>query len=727
MNSVGILITAILLAISLPSYQAIAQAKDQEIRYEDLYKSLPSLQPQQAFSRFAAFQAQDPHFANTYVQLGDLSEKVFRSADPIRDYEMVTYWISNAVLYYGIFPAYAKSSEARSSREYYANIPIPAADKKVQTEEILAYITTRIQACKNFQDSLDKTFLALTNSKNSYNKCIEIFNDINNRYSSYNEALLKANPAFFALMDSLKANNNRCLKNFETYKGLTKTFPLKGYYQTYTLKPIETFRLDGIANSDFLLNKIALWDFDKWIENFNSVYSSDIVKLRTEVASIWKTMENTKQYIKTKADVSQDTLPKVDELFLFRLGKYDGNSLVRELFDYLSARQDYLVLQKSATNSAKDSASALLGKKLRYYYKLSQQLELANNKRTKFESSINTEKVDRFYDFFSQNFKGEVGLKQYAQQEGVQLKQDFNHGLDNLYAYLENEKASASKQGYSSGTKGNTIPLFVVADSLQEQINAGYITTSVSYEKGVPTYVCGKLKKTNGKVTAFVAKVSQGKNISWVKEVTNKELKEHEANHAMFVQSISGGCIALVAGTTGGTQYSSLVRFNDKGLEVLNKPMVHQAPASLQFDDITQEYTMIFGQKEQPTASKFEELTLCIADSAGLLKVNHVIPVSGNPVNIVKRTDGYILFANYTGYNHDATVAPQGGWGHIALKLSLEGKVLKSYTIEDSPTLRISNVFPISTEEYSLTGREQQSNKIRYIILDKDIRLVFKN
>lgn len=724
-NSIEMLMIVILLAVFLSPFQANAQ--DKEIRYEDLYNTLPTLQPQQAFSRLSAFQAQDPHFANTYIQMGNICEKIFRSVDPIRDYDMATYWISNAVLYYSILPAYAKSNEGRSNREYYANIPIPAADKKVQTEDILAYVKARIESCKNFQDSLNKTFAALTNSKNSYNRCIEIFNDINNRYSSYNEALLKANPAFYALMDSLKANNDRCLQSFEAYKKLTKAFPLQGYYQTYTLKPIETFRLDGIANSDFLLNRITLWDFNKWIENFNSIYSSDIVKLRNEVTSIWKTMEDTKQYIKTAPDVSQDTLPKVDELFLFRLGKYDGNSLVRELFDYLSARQDYLVLQKSAINTATDSASAVLGKKLRYYYKLSQQMELTNKKLEKFESSISAEKVERFYDFFNDNFKGEAGLKHYTQQESVQMKQDFNHGLENLYAYIENEKAFARKQGYSSGAKGVTIPLFLMPDSLQDQVKTGYITTSVSYEKGVPAYVCGKLKKANGQVAAFVAKVGQGKNTSWVKEVANKEVKEHGSNYAALVQSISGGCVAVVTGVTGDSLYSSLIRFNDKGQEILNKPMVHQAPALLQFDDIAQEYTMIFGQKEIPTTSKFDSFTFCKADSLGSLKVNQVIPVSGYPVNLVKRPDSYILFANYTSYNHNATSAPQGGSGHLILKLSLDGKVLKDYPIADSPTLLVNQVFPISTEEYSLTGREQQSNKIRYFILDKDINLLFKN
>jgi len=720
---VEIILLALLLAVSILPFRTTAQ----ELKYEELYRVLPSLQPQQAFNRLFAYQNQDPHFANTYIQLGSCSEKVFRSVDPIRNYDMSMYWVSNALLYYGLFPVYAKDNEARSNREYYANILIPSAEKKVQTEDILAYIKARTQVCKNYQDSLQLVFSALTKSKDSYNKCIEIYSDINNRYSSYNEALLKANPAFNALLDSLKANINRCRSNFDSYKKLTKTFPLQGYNQTYTLKPIETFRLDGITNSDFLLNRIVLWDFNKWTEDFSALYTNDIIALRTEIATIWKTFESTKSKIQN-TPIFQDTLPIIDERFLFRLGKYDGNSLVRDMVDYLAARQDYLVLQKSPVNSAKDSATAELGKKFRYYYKLSQQQTLANFKLATFEVAINTEKVERFHDFFNDTFNGEAGVKLFAQKEGIQMKMDFDNGLENLIQYLENEKAFALNQGYCSGGKGVEIPLFVAADTLQDQTKPGYTTTFVSYEKGIPNYVCGKLKRANGKIVGFVAKVDQGKKISWVKEVTAKGIKEIGNDHASLVQGFSGGCVAMVTRITGDAQFNSLIRFNDKGQELLNKPMIQQTPAFLRFDEIAQEYIMIFGQTSISAESKFDSFTFCKADSMGTLKVNEVIPVSGNPINLVKSSGKYILFANYTGFTQAGiTTTPQGGWGHLVLQLSLDGKVLKTYSVADNSNLLIGRVFPISTEEYSLIGREQQTNKIRYLILGKELNLIFQN
>ena len=57
-----------------------------DLKYKDVYEFLKTKSEQEAYSQFRAFQKQDPYHANTYYQLGVLSQKWAKKYDPLTEY-----------------------------------------------------------------------------------------------------------------------------------------------------------------------------------------------------------------------------------------------------------------------------------------------------------------------------------------------------------------------------------------------------------------------------------------------------------------------------------------------------------------------------------------------------------------------------------------------------------------------------------------------------------------
>ncbi|HPF92922.1 MAG TPA: hypothetical protein PLV65_03240, partial [Tenuifilaceae bacterium] len=335
---------------------SITASTAQEMDYEEIINSLATLSPQGRYALLFEYQKQDPHFSNTYIQIADACESLMKDVDPLRNVSKAIYWANNAKLYYGLFPVYLKSNEVRRNREYYSNFRIETDDSKLENEHVIAYINKRVEYCTHFIDSLQLIYSTLEKSKDHYNNCISIFNGINTNYDNLNEALLKTDEELLSTLDRLKSEFELSLKTFDEYKGLIKKFPIGGYDQAFTLASINTFRLEGLTNSDFLKSSFILWDYASWVNEFKSLYNEDIVPLRQEIEQTHKIFNDNKRRLSIIESIDEDvSLKSFSESFMYRLGKYDNNSIIRDFFVYLNARQDFLVLNKSPLNLPTDT------------------------------------------------------------------------------------------------------------------------------------------------------------------------------------------------------------------------------------------------------------------------------------------------------------------------------------------------------------------------------------
>lgn len=709
----------------------------QELKYEVIYKEMSTLTPINAFSLLYKFQQQDPYFANTYIQLGNVSEQIFKNIDPLREFEYLDYWTNNAVLYYGLFPIYLQPNDVRRYREFYANLPIAPPGKKIENEDAIAFLNQRLTYCKNYKDSTGLIFETLKKSKDHYNNCVRIFNEINNRFDNYNEALLQTDQSYLKLLSSLKSEYADCISTFNTYKALINSFPIDKHNQSYRIKPIETFRLDGLTNSDFLKDTFDLWDYEKWVNSYLDLFNKEIFTLRQEINDIQKNFTENKR----KITLSQTLEPEAkfssfDDFFLYRLGKYDNNSLVRDLFRYLDARQNYLILSKSLLNGPTDSSTAIMNRRVRYYYRLAMQVSQSKEKLTTFGSSISMEKIVRFNDFFNQHYRNEAGLKNFHKQETEFINKSFNADLVNLSDYFESEFQYRKNLGLATG-KGISIALHPQAEGSPELLKATYVTQNVSFSQGLPQYVSGFIKRPGGLTMAFVAKIDKDKKVEWLREIGAKGRDMlPTGDKAPLIFGYENGCVAVVTGFIDGKNRNTMVRLDSKGKELFNnKTSIDLAPAYLSFDEINQISMLGFGRNYTENPSLFNSFIICQADSSGTINWQSPIELQGQLIDILKTENKFLAFMNFESFTLKGERIVAGNqansWSHVVFELSFNGNIVKHKVLSANKTLFINRVFPISNTEINLIGIDtspgERSTQVNYTIVNTNGEPIFSN
>lgn len=720
----------LLLSLMITTSSLFSQA----IKYEDLIAEIGQLDAKQRYTRFFEYQKQDPHFANTYIQLGDACEKIFAEIDPLRNLQLSNYWANNAILYYGLFPVYLKSNEVRRNREYYENFPIETQGKKIENEDVLLYVENRISSCKNYIDSLGLIFSALEKSKDHYNNCVKIFNEINNKYDNLNNALLQTNSDFLLKLTDLETEYKSTIEEFSNYQEMIKNFPLGNYKQEYKAVPIQTFRLDGLTNSDFFKNSFTIWDYGKWVENFRETFNKDIVPLRNEVVAINKTFNDNKRRLSIIESMDKDEkLKSFDELFMFRLGKYDNNSLVRDLFRYLNIRQDFLVIGKSPLNSPNDSSSLLLNRKYRYYHGLALQKVQTNLLLDNFNEAITSDKISHFSDFFNQQYQGEEGLRKFYAQEGDFLTQTLELSFHNLKTYLSNERTVRNEKVVASGTRGISIPLYTIAQGDPDYNKFSHVTKNISHNQGIPKFASGHINRLGRKPMAFVAKIKEGNKVEWIREIGAKGkaiLPNGDNTEVMF--GFENGALALVTGIVDSIYQNTLVKLDTTGKELLNISLdIYQKPIFVTFDEINQLSLMAFGLAENDSANFYSSILICQADSLGSVVWKTPIEVQGTLVDIIKSEDKQLAFINFKSYRINGDEKEANEWGLLMLTLTENGEVTKALPITSDSNFHIDRVFAISNDEISLMGYasepENTDGKLIYIVISPEGNIIFKN
>ncbi|MFP4556321.1 MAG: hypothetical protein ACLFNU_05570 [Bacteroidales bacterium] len=711
--------------------------QSQDIKYDDIIEDMHNMNPNQRYSRFFQYQNQDPHFANTYIQLGDACEKIFRNLDPLREYEQVEFWAKNAILYYGLFPVYIKSREVRKERDYYNNFDIKTENRRFDDEDVIRYTKQRIEYCNNYRDSVKLIYLALEKSKDHYNNCVRIFNEINQKYDNLNESLLQTNDEFLEIVDELNAEYNATMEQFDQYKKLIEQFPLGNYNQEFELAPILTFRLDGLTNSNFLDNKFTIWNYGQWVKDFKETYNTDITSIRKEINSIQRVFNNNKRRLSLIPSVSEEEeFESFDNLFLYRLGKYDSNSLVRELFIYLNARQNYLVARKLPVALPSDSSSELMNRKLRYYHSLVGQKMQSEIKLTEFKNAISPERIIRFTDFFQQQYQGHNGLIKFHDDQQQYLSQTLEESFGNLKTYFHNEEAYRELLGSASGSRGAQVPLSPVDSVMLSAGNITYVTQNTTYVQGEPLYASGYINRRGSKPLAFIAKIKQTDDentIGWIREVGAKGRQAlPNGDQAKIHHGYADGCATVVSGQNNNHFENILVQLDETGKEVFSKKLENPGqPIFLSYDDITKQFMLAFKETPPDTAEHAPAITFYQADSLGNTTWEMVYSINGEIVDIVKSGESYLAVVNYKENKGNDDNSDSEKWSAQIINLSNDGKIRDTYSFPSTNSYHINRVFIVSREELNLIGYEgepdSKDDNLKYILTSPNGNVTFSN
>ncbi len=522
-----------LMVVAAASIASAATAQS----FSAVYDAMPSMTLDQQFSALNDYQKANPYFACTYIQLGSVSEKKMIIYDPLRETESIDFWAGNAKLYYGNLKVYYKNGDVRD--EFYENLKIPFTGKKVTDEDLWAYVNYHAALCKNYNDTINLIYTAIEQSRVNYNKSIEEFQSICNDYSDMNDMLLRYDDALGKRLANLKGHSDECFKQFDEYKRLTKIYPLANYRQIYEKVPIETFRLDGLTNSDFFSNRFNIWDYSAWIDNFYKVFDQQIKPLRQDVEKINKAYVSARKDFEAGNVITSVSCAKpYDEYFSFRLGHFDVGSVVDALFDYQDATREMLVMAGDSLGRDLGSDLTLVSRKMRRLANLVQQAQKAADKRQTLASLVTANSVARFADFFRAQYGGEQGLNKFIANDDAYCQRIIDQMSDATASYIArvNSATTQAVDTYStaSSAAAPSVPLWVSLDP--SALTSKYVSTHVSRGPN------GGIAATSGYLKAnaqswFVAGITPNGATQWL-------LKLSGVNQVTRLSALSEGVMA---------------------------------------------------------------------------------------------------------------------------------------------------------------------------------------
>ncbi len=562
--------------------------------FDDIYYSLSDMTTSQQILELTEYASSDPQWANTYLQLAIACENTMVHIDPLTEIETAQYWANNAVRNLGLFDEYYKSGEAKSYADYYQNLNIPHSGKNIEDADIKSFVEQHRTTCTDFRDKSLEAYKNIEKAKTHYIACMEIYRSIVDKYRSREDALLCYDNSMKTQLTQLASNMSNCNKYFAAYKQVIKVYPIQNYRQIAELVKIDRYRLDGLTGSDFYANRVNMWDYATWANDFISEAESDILPLREKMQKAYND--------KTAID---------NELRLL-LRKNDKSGLAENVFDYLEMSRAIDATAKEARLAAPQQKKSLLCEN-------ALRVNEAQSLLTKIGEATSAHSVMIFNDFYQDNFSGEAGLRDYVKSEQTRLNTVFQTSLQGS---IEGDSPER-EYGYSTAAgKVPSIPLWPT-----DNAQGNYRTTHVVWADGENIIVAGTKKTGN---VVFVAKVDQDGKTLWFNEI-------QKTSNVKCLSSNGVECVVVIT----QNELPQAVVYNNAGKQVASFNVNEGVPAFVDRSAVSKQTIAAHNYDGQPA-------NVALIDSMGTKKWDVTLSIVSKAERYTQSENGFLVAGTNT-------------------------------------------------------------------------------
>ncbi len=718
-----------------------------KLKYKDAYDFILKGNNEKSYSLLLEYQKQDPEFINTYFQLGAISYNWAKNYDPLTDMELVEYFIYNTKLFYGlgVGKLRADDKDARKNSDFYQNEESFKAIEKLEYEDVNALMNQRIEDIKKHDTYVHQIAQNFNQSIDYYNKCTKIFMEINQENTKIKDIYLAASTDLTAKIHDIITYYDSAIFFFEKYKTDIKNYPIKNYNQNLVIKQIETFRLEGLTSANFLEENILIWDYKSWATDLKDVIDKNIENLRKELVNTNKEIA-TKEITLAAAKGYSDALTgfELDEKLIFRIEKFDYQSIVSTLFEYRDIKVDMILQNKKTFNNYMDTINFLaLEKKAKNHYITLDLYKKSDSLLNILQNRAIDKNIKKYNDFFTDNYAGATGIKKYPENEKKAIKTLLNTNFDNLRkSILFNRKVFQTDQIL----KFNTEEIYTSIkkpDFKTNTLKKYYTLKSAVSEKG-EYYITGYYQQAAA-TQIFVAKTDKTKNVLWLK--TTPISPGNFEYGKLFAYNQND--MLVVAHSENITKHKNFIyKFDNTGTQTY-KIDIYQTkmPQYLQYDDINDNCLIVYkGTDFNGFYSKTDTITIekmNLADKK--LQWKKDIIIKGNVFDIVKIDTVYNVFCNFATYQ-DQTGATKtskadiksGSSNIVIIQITDSGNILKFKEINattaffgiaaikiDSETINIVGLKTAEKDIYNL--KLDNADEIYYQIINAKLENIYTN
>ncbi len=683
MKSIWIIVLSLML-----SFQLTAQ---RQLKYSRVHEVVLQNNLDKSYSLLLAFQKQDPKFANAYFQLALIAEYWAKDYDPLTEPRLVRFFADKTRLYYGLCELKLKE-ESKGNREYYENAGIIPADKKLTLEEVNVFVTKKADEMVEYEKNINEITSYFEKTVEYYNQCVSNFKEINNDYTNIKNIYLSEDPELIVKLNTISTAFDSSLYYFQKYRAVLDRFPIKNYNQHYTLKSIETYRLDGLTQTNFLKNDIVIWDYSAWVKNVKETMSKNVSTNKTDLQTVFSEMESKLKALEKESYSDGFSPYNLDEKFVYKIEKFDPQSLLTALFRYREAQIELQTLFRTRANQPKSTYKVSLKSHTEFVQKYLKKQAETDSLLNLTESRISAKNIQKYQKFYLQTFNGLTGLKDYIPRQKIFLK-------NNQDLVFERYRNRVYDTRYPIVPKHITFKhkteLLIPEPKDGTTENGSYLTV---FEKNATGYFIGGYKLKSGIRTAFfaiadslgtVSSLTAGK-IGVVTAVSENE------NQAVFCTQTSDApaSITLTKLSSDGkqTDYFTL----ETGLKC----------TALLYDALNDETMMVLSEQTENESNiqNFEVYRIKTTDTTLPLPVK--LAVQGTVFDLYKSDDDIFVYFNCKSYigTDEKLYLAEAERNILSVEIDAESKVAEFKLFSSTDSVIGFKAVKISSNNIAVSG-----------------------
>ncbi|MCD6557044.1 MAG: hypothetical protein J7K64_07605 [Bacteroidales bacterium] len=514
----------------------------------------------------------------------------------------------------------------------------------MQIEDINSYIDSQIEDIEDYEKNVVKIVNFYNKSSDSYNSCVSLFMKINSDYAKIKNIYLSDESKFLSEMQKLESDFDSTLIYFQLYKEALNKFPIQNYNQSYKLKNIITYRLDGLTYSDFLQNNILLWDYKNWVHDVKQVKESIIKNSRAEIL-------NLDSEIKSKINTVlngeySDHYPKfkTDEKFIYKIEKFDNNSLLLKLFKLNETKLNFLNFFKKEINDPVFVTKFPISKRAEYCNNFFSEKAYADSINKMFLSAVKPEQIKKYINFYVSNYGGLKGLKEYSFRQDLFFDAKLKDALLNL-----------KKQMYYSTYQIDTDSLIYNKKLISKKIVNPvenipgpdvYRITGFNETKDNQLWINGYYVSNDNEQNGFIGYSKDKKHIKFI--ITSDKTKSYNLVSSAF----NDGCWVITT-TLGDEIKNTLIRYNNSGKQEFSQELsYHIVPRLMKYDDINNTLLIVFnGKSLNPISDDSEQIIFHYNPNDQLQTYEVKMQAKATVFDMIRVNNKTLLFSNFVNYN----------------------------------------------------------------------------
>jgi hypothetical protein len=693
----------------------------QRVKYKDLFPQMMDMSNSELKNSLKEYIADDREHPNANFRFALAYEYSYKTADLLTEYDYARANAEQAQLRFLKAKQLVDDHEVSRNNEYYF-AEFKTFDAKgrpnVEFPIVQMRMTSGYDSAILFLSKISPIYKNFTRSVNSYDHAVKVFAAINKDFLSLDDLYLYYDTEMASRLSDLRTSYDSAKLYFDKYSELIKEFPIAYHKQKYTIKPIVTYRLDGlITRMNFLTNNVEFWDYGTWVDQINKSVTSEIASLRTRLIQNEERLDETLATI--AASTGEGITPvKLDKQLVFNLNNYDKQSLVLGLLDFKAFKQGWLIqtkiLQPDTVSRERNAG---------IYSTLIYSNRSADTLIDVVRDRLNPEKIRKHKDFLVKYYGNIEGVKRYATVEKENIKKTFEGYKTSLRAELT---GLAMPVLTADVNKAVRFGRFMISSTIM-------LVTPELLEKGEPitlqnkkspdgsVYLAGIYKpdkKVNNLVT-FVARIGADGKPAWIKnfdfKIDSLSATPDANNFLGPLDLTQEGCVFLVHAIklTDSNSLNRFVYLNEKGEEKFKIRLKNNSfPRKLNYNEKSNSFIIVMkGKAEKQVYSESEPVTVMSINILGDPLWTRTIDLTGTVSDLININAGYLVIGNFMvikdlSGKEFRTRINAGESNPFMIKFNEQGDLTKIAPIPVTKSVFIVKVIKLNDNAINLIGWE---------------------